>query len=146
MYSKFQFGWVYFEQDSKELFQLFIWFLGTILEYFSSFFLKSKSGDPNIPELAGYTEKQLGIYPSVLLGWTLTNSLSVSIYMYTKDWRGSYLSNQSAARITDFQKEIRHSTSLSALSGGSKVFQFNLELSARSPLQHVNWLFPRTLV
>ena len=57
--------------------------------------LNRKSINHNTPETAGHIGRQLGcFYPSALLGQTLTNFLTISIYMYTKDWKGSHLSNQ----------------------------------------------------
>lgn len=49
----------------------------------------------NTPEIDGCTGRQLNsIYLSVLLDQTLTKFLSIFIYMYMKDWKGSHLSNQ----------------------------------------------------
>lgn len=57
--------------------------------------LNKKTINHNTPETGGHIGGQLGFFdPSVLLGQTLTNFLSLSIYMYTKDWKGSHLSNQ----------------------------------------------------
>lgn len=55
---------------------------------------KKKTGNHTTPETARYIGRQLYFYPSVLLGQTLTNFLSIFIYMYMKDWKGSHLSNQ----------------------------------------------------
>lgn len=56
---------------------------------------KNKTGNHTTPETARYIGRQLYFfYPSVLLGQTLTNFLSIFIYMYMKDWKGSHLSNQ----------------------------------------------------
>lgn len=52
---------------------------------------------------------------------------------------------RSAAWITDSEREVRYSTSFCS-DRGKKVFQFNLRLSGNSSLQHVNWLFQRTLI
>lgn len=52
---------------------------------------------------------------------------------------------RSVAWITDSEREVRYSTSFCS-DRGRKVFQFNIKLSGNSSLQHVNWLFQRTLI
>lgn len=52
---------------------------------------------------------------------------------------------RSVAWITDSEREVRYSTSFCS-DRERKVFQFNLKLPGNSSLQHVNWLFQRTLI
>lgn len=84
--------------------------------------LNRKSVNHNTPETAGHIGRQLGcFYPSALLGQTLTNFLSISIYMYTKDWKGSHLSNQKCC-MDHWLWKGSQVLNLSALSGEGKPF------------------------
>lgn len=84
--------------------------------------LNKKTENHNIPDIAGYRGRQLGfLYPSGLLSQTLANFLSISIYT----WRigeAHIFPIRSAAWITDFEREVRYSPSLPALSVQGKPF------------------------
>lgn len=85
--------------------------------------LNKKTENQNIPETAGYIGRQLGfLHPWILIGQPLANCLSISFYIYTEDWRGSHLPNQKCCMDRRLSREVRCSTSLSALSGEEKPF------------------------